>query len=121
MSPHRQLSRRNTWTSAVPREIQESFLGLAFKLHPQPENQNAERELEYAMVVHDGTGVVESETITTHVSTAGKDDDGLRAEVRRVSKEVLGRVRQYEEDRHVKVSLYAADWMLTIGLYDRYG
>ena len=104
MSPHRQLSRRSTRTSFVAREIEESFLGLAFKLHPQPEDADAKRDLEYAMVVHDGTGVVESETFTTHVTTAGKNQDGLKEEVKRVSREILDRVRQYEEDRHVKVS-----------------
>jgi hypothetical protein len=109
MSPLRQLSRRSTRNSFVTREIEESFLGLAFKLHPQPEDKDAKRELEYAMVVHDGTGVVESETFTTHVTTAGKNQDGLKEEVKRVSKEVLGRVRQYEEERHVKVSSLGRD------------
>lgn len=104
MSPHRQLSRRSTRTSSITREIEESFLGLAFKLHPQPDDQKAERDLEYAMVVHDGTGVVESETFTSKVTTSGKSEDGLKEEVKRVSSEVLRRVRQYEEDRHVKVS-----------------
>jgi hypothetical protein len=104
MSPHRQLSRRSTRTSTATREIEESFLGLAFKLHPQPDNKDEQRDLEYAMVVHDGTGVVESETVTTKVTTQGKSEDGLRQEVMRVSVEVLGRVRQYEEDRHVKAS-----------------
>jgi len=77
---------------------------LAFKLHSQPEDKDAKRELEYAMVVHDGTGVVESETFTTLVTTAGNDQNGLKEEVKRVSKEVLGKVRQYEKERHIKVS-----------------
>jgi len=104
MSPLRQLSRRSTRNSFVTREIEESFLGLAFKLHSQPEDKDAKRELEYAMVVHDGTGVVESETFTTLVTTAGNDQNGLKEEVKRVSKEVLGKVRQYEKERHIKVS-----------------
>ena len=94
----------STWTSSSRREIEESFLGLAFKLHPQPEDKHAERELGYAMVVHDGTGVVGSENFTAKVLTAGKSENGLKEEVKRVSREVLARVRQYEEDRHVKVS-----------------
>jgi len=89
----------------MTREIEESFLGLAFKLHPQPDQKDAKRDLEYAMVVHDGTGVVESETFTTQVTTAGKGEEVLKDEVKRVSREVLGKVRQYEENRRVKVSV----------------
>lgn len=105
MSPHRQLSRRSTRTSSVTHEIEEAFLGLAFKLHPQPEGKDASRELEYAMVVHDGTGVVGSETFTAKVTTQGKNEDGLKDEVKRISREVLARVKQYEEDRQVKVGV----------------
>lgn len=105
MSPHRHLSRKSSRRSSVTRDIEESFLGLAFKLHPQPEEQNASRDLEYAMVVHDGTGVVEGETFTMQVCTSGMKEEQLREEVKRVSKEVLGRVREYETDRGVKVSI----------------
>jgi len=98
------MSRRSTRSSFVTREIEELFLGLAFKLHPQPDDKDTKRDLEYAMVVHDGTGVVESETFTTQVTIAGKSQDELKEEVKRVSREVLVRVRQYEEERHVKVS-----------------
>ena len=107
MSPHRSLTRRSSRRPSAEREIEESFLGLAFKLHPQPEDdKDGKRDLEYAMVAHDGTGVVESETFTTQVMIAGKSQDGLAEEVKRISKEVLARVREYEEDRHVKVCLY---------------
>jgi hypothetical protein len=107
MSPHRTLTRRSSRRPSAEREIEESFLGLAFKLHPQPEDdKDGKRDLEYAMVVNDGTGVVEGETFTTQVITSGKTREGLAEEVKRVGKEVLARVREYEEDRHVKVYLY---------------
>lgn len=105
MSPRRHLARRSRRRPAVSRDIEETFLGLAFKLHPQPKDGKAKRDLEYAMVVHDGTGVVEGETFTTQVQIEGADQEQVRGEVKRVSEEVMGRVKAYEVDRGVKVGL----------------
>lgn len=90
---------------ATARDIEETFLGLAFKLHPQPQDKGAKRELEYAMVVHDGTGVVEGESFTTHVQIEGLGEKQVLEQVKDVTKEVLARIRDYETDRGVKVSL----------------
>lgn len=87
------------------REIEDTFLGLAFQLHPQPKDGglDTKRKIDYAMVVHDGTGVVEGETFTTEIRTEGLNDDQLTEQVRELSKEVLGRVRDYETNRGLKV------------------
>jgi hypothetical protein len=107
MSSRPHLSRKSSKRPAVSREIEDAFLGLAFKLHPQPKEQDAKRDLEYAIVVHDGTGIVEGETFTTQVKIAGTNQEGVRDQVKRLSGEILGRIREYEADRGVKVCLRA--------------
>jgi hypothetical protein len=102
MSPTRHLSLGSPYKSSFSFEIEDAFLGLAFKLHPSANDQGS-RELEYAMVIHDGTGVVEAETFTTQVTIQDLREDDLRQEIMSIRKEVLDRIRLYETDRGMKV------------------
>lgn len=106
MSRHRRMSTTTHRKSSVSRDIEDTFLGLAFQLLPQPKDggQGPKRKCEYAIVIHDGTGVVEGETFTTEVRTEGLGEEELTQEVRELSKEVLGKVKDYEVDRGLKVS-----------------
>lgn len=106
MTPHRHLSRGTARKPATTREIEDTFIGLALQLHPEPESDedDIKRDLEYALVVHDGTGIVEGETFKTKIRTKGLDSDQLTEQVREMSKEVLGKVKAYETDRGLKVS-----------------
>ena len=104
MSPHRKLS---VSSNRNPTVIQDIFLGLSMQLAPQPElkdGQDPGRELEYTAVLHDGTGVVESETFHFNYKCHGKDEDALASEAKKFSTEVLALMRSIQTDKHMKVS-----------------
>ncbi|KAL7423872.1 hypothetical protein Q5752_001457 [Cryptotrichosporon argae] len=105
MSPHRQLSHSS---SRRPRELQDIFLGLAFTL-ASPESAGADggRDLEYTAVLHDGTGVVESETM--HLTYRPKDgsDKALAEESKRIAMEVIHVIRHTQDNKGMNVRLVA--------------
>ncbi|OCF61516.1 trehalose synthase [Kwoniella mangroviensis CBS 10435] len=109
MSPHRKLcisSKRH------PTQIQDIFLGLALSLSPQPTDRKPDgsdpgRELEYSAVLHDGTGVVESETFHTRYYSHGKEGDDLAEENKRIGREVLGLIRSIQTDKGMNVRMVA--------------
>lgn len=105
MSPHRRLSTRTSRKRPEAREVEDTFLGLAFQLHPKSGGDDGQRDLDYAIVVHDGTGVVESETFKTKIQVDGLDAAQLTHSVREMSKEVLGKVKDYEATRGLKVGI----------------
>ncbi|WVQ94959.1 hypothetical protein IAU59_002049 [Kwoniella sp. CBS 9459] len=109
MSPHRQLS---ISSKRHPTQIQDIFLGLGLSLGPQPTERNKDgsdpgRELEYSAVLHDGTGVVESETFHTRYYVEGKDSEGKAEENKRIGREVLGLIRSIQTDKGMNVRMVA--------------
>ncbi|WWC91987.1 uncharacterized protein L201_006941 [Kwoniella dendrophila CBS 6074] len=109
MSPHRQLS---ISSKRHPTQIQDIFLGLALSLGDQPEDNNNNgkdqgRDLEYSAVLHDGTGVVESETFHTKYYTKDKNEDQLAEENKRIGREVLGLLRSIQTDKGMNVRMVA--------------
>ncbi|KAK8853482.1 hypothetical protein IAR55_004189 [Kwoniella newhampshirensis] len=108
MSPHRRLSHN---TNRTPTQIQDIFIGVALQLHPQPSipegGEDPGRDLEYSVVLHDGTGVVESETFHTKFWTEDKDDEGLANEAKRVSREMLAVQRSVQTEKGMNVRLVA--------------
>jgi hypothetical protein len=135
MPPKRTLSH----ASHSPTYIRDLFLGLAFQLGPAPssnqsqsqsqsqsqgqdgdgdgdgsekpeDNTSKERQLEYATVIHDGTGVIESHTFTTGFNPKGQSDDELAAETKKVTREILEKIREMETVMGAKVSVGAFLW-----------
>ena len=100
MSPHRRLS---TVSRRQPSQIQDIFLGLAFQLADGP--SAAERDLEYTAVLHDATGVVESETFHMQVKLGGDDKEMVEKEAWRVSQEVLELLQKIEKEKSMNVGL----------------
>jgi hypothetical protein len=113
MSPHRQLSHTS---KRRPTQIQEIFVGLALQLHDRtPPSDNGEasktdngdkhlRDMEYSIVLHDGTGVTESETY--HHPYAGRleEEDTLSDAARALTEEIIGRMAEIQKTKSVDVS-----------------
>ena len=97
MSPHRTLSHHSR---RQPTTIQDIFLGIAYTLAPASEGKST-RDLEYTAVLHDGTGVVGSETF--HMDYNEKN--GEVAEAKRVSGEVLKLMRKIQTEKGMNVSM----------------
>lgn len=127
MSPHRQLS---VSSHRHPTEIQEIFLGLGLQLHdtpPPPDGHSSSeetgpfnhdsstrrdhaegmRDMEYSMVLHDGTGVTESETY--HYAFPGKDagEEELQKASIKFSRVVLGRILELQRVKSMDVSVFS--------------
>ena len=124
MSPHRQLSissRRH------PTEIQEIFLGLGLQLHDAPppgedqssstvtgasdhgasskgEHAEGTRDMEYSMVLHDGTGVTESETYHYAFPGKGAGAEELGKAGIKFSRVVLERILELQRSKSMDVS-----------------
>lgn len=103
--PKRRLS---TTSSRQPTTIQDIFIGVGLQLSPQPDipegHEDPGRDLEYSAVIHDGTGILDSETFHTTFFTFGKDEDGLAAEMKRVTRDMLYLLRAIQTNRQVNVS-----------------
>ena len=97
MSPHRTLSYHSR---RQPTTVQDIFLGIAFILAPASEGKSS-RDLEYTAVLHDGTGVVGSETF--HMDYNEKN--GEVAEAKRVSEHVLKLMRKIQTEKGMNVSV----------------
>ncbi|WWC64868.1 uncharacterized protein I303_107482 [Kwoniella dejecticola CBS 10117] len=109
MSPHRQLS---ISSKRHPTQIQDIFIGLALSLGDQPSERKSDgsdpgRDLEYSAVLHDGTGVVESETFHTKYYIDGKTFDEVTEENKRIAKEILGLMRSIQTDKGMNVRMVA--------------
>ncbi|EIW72195.1 trehalose synthase [Tremella mesenterica] len=102
MSPHRRMSKVS---QRHPSQINDVFLGLAFTLH-SPKNPNEPGDLEYTAVLHDGTGVVESEEWHLPFRLELSDEESL-GEVQIASRKVLERIMEYENERNAKVCVVA--------------
>ncbi len=92
LTPHPPHRRLTFSTHRQPTQIQDIFVGIAFLLSPESEDGKKARPLEYTIVLHDGTGVTESETYDLKVETFGKDESGKNEEAKRVSLHVLDQV-----------------------------
>ena len=103
MSPHRALSHK---THRQPTTIQDIFLGIAFSLAPSSDGKST-RNLEYTCVLHDGTGVTESETFN-HEFRDADDEQGKTAEAKKVSQEVLKVMRKIQTEKKTNVSHFLA-------------
>ena len=115
MSPHRQLSKSS---SRKPSVVQDIFLGLGLLLGPEPAQDphspsSTGRDLEYTMILHDGTGVVESETFHFQYHTKGKDEDGLAKEAKSFSIELMRLMRSVQTDKGMNVSQLPPAALLT--------
>lgn len=110
MSPPLPQRKLSLSSNRQPSHVQDLFLGLAFQLDPQPEpptdkdGNDVGRDLEYATVIHDGTGAIESETFKTKFYGYGKDEEGLSEETKRVSRMILEQIREFGSIRNAKVS-----------------
>lgn len=91
MSPHRSLSFKS---QRQPTAIQDIFLGIAFQLAPSEPNKST-RDLEYTAVLHDGTGVVGTETFHLDYQVSEEEDEQVK-EAKRVSQEVLMLMRKIQ-------------------------
>ena len=104
MSPHRSLS---ISSFRKPSRLQDVFLGIAFKLAPQPQVKDNQvdpgRDLEYTIVLHDGTGAIESETFHFQYHTQGLDDDAQTNEAKRFAGELLAVMRRIQSQKSMKV------------------
>ena len=111
MSPHRQLS---TSSHRHPSEIQDIFLGLGLQLHDDPppegtsgtpdEQREDARDMEYSMVLHDGTGVIESETYHYAFPGKGAGKEELNDASIRFSRVVLERILELQRVKSMDVS-----------------
>lgn len=73
MSPHRQLSQSS---NRHPTQDQDIFLGFASSLSPpDKEHPDAPRKLDYSFVLHDGSGVVESEDYTFELTVPDDEEE----------------------------------------------
>jgi hypothetical protein len=121
MSPHRQLS---ISSHRHPTEINEIFLGLGLKLHdtPPPSENDSDtsarasggepsgdgvRDMEYSLVLHDGTGVTESETYHYPFPGKGTDAEGINKAAIKFSREVLGRILELQRTKSMDVRVVA--------------
>ncbi|WVR09670.1 hypothetical protein IAU60_006745 [Kwoniella sp. DSM 27419] len=105
MSPHRKLS---ISSNRHPTSIQDVFLGLAFTLAPPDDKSKSNgRELEYSMVLHDGTGVVESETMHYRYHDHGKDLEQRLEENKKFGMELLGLMRSIQTDKAMNIRMVA--------------
>jgi hypothetical protein len=103
-----------------PTRVGDTFIGLAFILQDQPagteDGEDQGRDLEYTCVLHDGTGVTESETFHMTIYTLGKDEDGMTEEVKRVRNEVFGMIAKVQKSQSLNVGLLRSKWpLLTAG------
>jgi hypothetical protein len=110
MSPNRQLS----YSSARhPTKIQEVFVGMAFHFHPAKgdskgrdfadESKGKEGDMEYTMVLHDGTGVMESETFHRDFESH-KGEEARAKAAADFAEEVLVRLIDVQEKQKMDVS-----------------
>jgi hypothetical protein len=102
MSPHRSLSYQS---SRHPTTIQDIFLGLALKLHPAQTN-NKTRDLEYTVVLHDGTGVVESETYHHDFDIASENEHEQGEEASRFAGKLLDVIRKVQTEKGYNVRFF---------------
>lgn len=101
MSPHRQLSQSS---HRKPTAVQDIFLGFASSLRPPTNDNEPElRVLEYSCVLHDGTGVVESESYTFDF-TVYEDEKKAAKEVQRFGEELLALMRKIQTNKGMNVS-----------------
>ncbi len=97
-----------------PTSIQDIFLGIAFNLAPVSPGKST-RDLEYTAVLHDGTGVVESETFRFDYQVQ-TEDRGEASEAKRVSAEVLKVMRKIQTQKGMNVScLWSTRLRLKVG------
>ncbi len=102
MSPHRQLSQRS---HRHPQTEQDVFIGFASSLGPiKSEDKSAPRDLEYTVVLHDGTGVIETETFHFEF-TVYEDERKAEKEVKRFSNETLGLLRDIQSNKRMNVGV----------------
>ena len=99
MSPHRRVS---TESQRKPSAVQDIFLGLAFSLDPQSTEKPA-KNLEYTVILNDGTGVVESETYHFDFRTHGLDAEGQAVEAKRFAREILQLIRMIQTKKGMNV------------------
>ncbi|WVQ83736.1 hypothetical protein IAT38_005880 [Cryptococcus sp. DSM 104549] len=108
MAPHRRLSAHS---NRNPTAIQDIFIGVGLSLGPQPSfgpnEEDPGRDLVHTAVLHDGTGVIESEPFHTKFYSHGKDEEGLAQETKRVTREMLDLLRTIQTERGVNVRMVA--------------
>lgn len=100
MSPHRQLSQSS---NRKPSSVQDIFVGFASSLAPaDPNDPSKPRNLEYACVLNDGTGVISSETYNFEF-TVKEDEKEAREETARFGSEVLALLRSVQTQQGMNV------------------
>ncbi|ORX40487.1 trehalose synthase [Kockovaella imperatae] len=110
MAPQRQLS---TGSCRKPSRQQDVFLGIALQIGEQPKTAASEsgdksrRDLEYTIVLHDGTGVIGSETFHYVWHTHGLDDEARKDQAKSFAGEVLATMREIQTTRSMKICLIA--------------
>ncbi len=101
MSPHRSLSYSS---HRQPTAIQDIFLGIAFALDPPSSDKPHTRTLRYTAVLHDGTGVVETETF--HYPYQHEEgEDAIAGEAKKVSQEILQLMRRIQTKKGMNVGI----------------
>ena len=99
MSPHRQLSQSS---HRHPTTDQDIFIGFASSLSPADGDDSKPRDLEYTVVLHDGTGIIETETLHFDFAVY-EDEDKAEKEVKRFANETLALLRKIQTNKHMNV------------------
>lgn len=100
------LGRQLLHTSARhPTTIQEIFIGMAFDItSDKTESKYTRRAVNYTMVLHDGAGVIESETFSHPFDVKAGGELGKQREAKGLLKSVMERLTTLQRDKMIDVS-----------------
>lgn len=79
-----------------PSTIQDIFIGIACRF--------SDGDMEYSAVLHDGTGVTDSETFHHPFDVEGKSEEERTKAVKGFSNEVINLIRRIQTEKSVNVS-----------------
>jgi len=102
MSPHRQLSYSS---HRQPTKVQDVFVGLALLKTDQSKSDD-KRNLEYTVVIHDGTGVIESETYNIEMNIKEGKQHAEPEEASRISEDVLQKIGRVQREKGMNVCFW---------------
>lgn len=93
-------------THRHPAELGDIFVGLAMALSPAKPGEPG-RDLEWTIALHDGMGVIGSQTYHRTVHVEGRDEAELRAEVAEGGNAIIKELARVAKQRCLKVCLVA--------------
>lgn len=79
---------------------------MAFHLHPAKEDSknNGEQDMEYSLVLHDGTGITESETFHYAFPAKGGDEKARDQAAKAFGGEIIHKVVELQKTKTMDVS-----------------